>query len=109
MNAILGITRPGDFGVDMMHYNVHKTFTGPHGAAVRDQGPSRSASGLLPTFRGPWSSRRMIVFGSITMPPRASAGYAASSATLGSWYVATATFVHSERRDYAKSAKNAGD
>src|SRR5438477_9478810 len=31
MNAILGITRPGDFGVDMQHYNVHKTFTGPHG------------------------------------------------------------------------------
>src|SRR5262249_10813769 len=26
MNAILGITRPGDFGIDMMHYNVHKTF-----------------------------------------------------------------------------------
>src|SRR5436305_91359 len=33
MNAILGVTRPGDFGVDMMHYNVHKTFTGLHGAA----------------------------------------------------------------------------
>ena len=29
MNAILGITRPGDFGGDMMHFNVHKTFTGP--------------------------------------------------------------------------------
>lgn len=32
MNAILGITRPGDFGADMMHFNVHKTFTGPQGA-----------------------------------------------------------------------------
>src|SRR5207245_9357737 len=32
MNAILGVTRPGDFGIDMMHYNVHKTYTGPHGA-----------------------------------------------------------------------------
>ena len=32
MNAILGKTRPGDFGADMQHYNVHKTFTGPHGA-----------------------------------------------------------------------------
>lgn len=37
MNAIMGITRPGDFGGDMMHYNVHKTFTGPHGAG----GPGR--------------------------------------------------------------------
>src|SRR5262249_51264308 len=39
MNAILGITRPGDFGVDMMHYNVHKTFTGPHGAGGPGTGP----------------------------------------------------------------------
>ena len=39
MNAILGITRPGDFGGDMMHYNVHKTFTGPHGAGGPGAGP----------------------------------------------------------------------
>lgn len=31
MNAILGITRPGDFGADVMHYNFHKTFSIPHG------------------------------------------------------------------------------
>lgn len=39
MNAIMGITRPGDFGGDMMHYNVHKTFTGPHGAVGPGSGP----------------------------------------------------------------------
>src|SRR5207253_2431245 len=39
MNAIVGITRPGDFGADMMHYNVHKTFTGPHGAGGPGSGP----------------------------------------------------------------------
>lgn len=39
MNAIMGITRPGDFGGDMMHYNVHKTFTGPHGAGGPGSGP----------------------------------------------------------------------
>jgi len=44
MNAILGVTRPGDFGVDMMHYNVHKTFTGPHGAGGPGAGPSPCAS-----------------------------------------------------------------
>ena len=38
MNAILGITRPGDFGADMQHYNVHKTFTGPHGAGGLEGG-----------------------------------------------------------------------
>lgn len=39
MNAVLGITRPGDFGGDMMHYNVHKTFTGPHGGGGPGSGP----------------------------------------------------------------------
>ncbi|VAX37562.1 Glycine dehydrogenase [decarboxylating] (glycine cleavage system P2 protein), partial [hydrothermal vent metagenome] len=39
MNAILGLARPGDFGGDMMHYNVHKTFTGPHGAGGPGAGP----------------------------------------------------------------------
>ncbi len=48
MNAILGITRPGDFGVDMMHYNVHKTFTGPHGAGGPGAGPIAVRSFLAP-------------------------------------------------------------
>jgi glycine dehydrogenase subunit 2 len=48
MNAILGATRPGDFGVDMMHYNVHKTFTGPHGAGGPGAGPIAVRSHLAP-------------------------------------------------------------
>ncbi len=39
MNAILGITRPGDFGADMQHYNPHKTFSGPHGGGGPARGP----------------------------------------------------------------------
>src|SRR6266851_2466376 len=31
MNALAGVTRPGDFGVDVMHLNLHKTFSTPHG------------------------------------------------------------------------------
>jgi glycine dehydrogenase subunit 2 len=46
MNAILGMTRPGDFGIDMMHYNVHKTFTGPHGAGGPGAGPIAVRSSL---------------------------------------------------------------
>jgi glycine dehydrogenase subunit 2 len=52
MNAILGITRPGDFGADMMHYNIHKTFTGPHGAGGPGAGPiavRRHLAPFLPT------------------------------------------------------------
>jgi glycine dehydrogenase subunit 2 len=39
MNAILGRTRPGDFGIDLMHYNPHKTFSGPHGGGGPGAGP----------------------------------------------------------------------
>ncbi len=48
MNAILGVTRPGDFGADMMHYNVHKTFTGPHGAGGPGAGPIAVRAALEP-------------------------------------------------------------
>src|SRR5262249_50104932 len=53
MNAILGITRPGDFGVDMMHYNVHKTFTGPHGAGGPGSGPIAVRKMLAPFLPAP--------------------------------------------------------
>ena len=39
MNAILGAVRPGDMGVDLMHYNPHKTFSGPHGGGGPGAGP----------------------------------------------------------------------
>ncbi len=48
MNAIVGVTRPGDFGADMMHYNVHKTFTGPHGAGGPGSGPIAVRDFLAP-------------------------------------------------------------
>lgn len=53
MNAILGITRPGDFGGDMMHYNVHKTFTGPHGAGGPGAGPIAVRDFLADFLPGP--------------------------------------------------------
>ena len=57
MNAILGITRPGDFGGDMMHYNVHKTFTGPHGAGGPGAGPIAVRDFLADYLPGPIVSR----------------------------------------------------
>jgi glycine dehydrogenase subunit 2 len=57
MNAILGITRPGDFGVDMMHYNVHKTFTGPHGAGGPGAGPIAVRDRLAPYLPAPLVAR----------------------------------------------------
>jgi len=39
MNALIGVTRPGDFGVDVMHFNLHKTFSTPHGGGGPGSGP----------------------------------------------------------------------
>src|SRR3954452_1316045 len=39
MNALVGKTRPGDSGVDVMHLNLHKTFSTPHGGGGRGSGP----------------------------------------------------------------------
>ena len=39
MNAIQGKARPGDFGIDVMHFNLHKTFSTPHGGGGPGSGP----------------------------------------------------------------------
>lgn len=39
MNAIMGLTRPGDMGFDIMHINLHKTFSTPHGGGGPGSGP----------------------------------------------------------------------
>ncbi|RMG36307.1 MAG: glycine dehydrogenase subunit 2 [Planctomycetota bacterium] len=59
MNAILGVTRPGDFGGDMMHFNVHKTFTGPHGAGGPGAGPIAVRDFLADYLPGPVVTRRI--------------------------------------------------
>jgi glycine dehydrogenase subunit 2 len=58
MNAILGVTRPGDFGADMQHYNVHKTFTGPHGAGGPGSGPIAVTNTLAPYLPAPLVAKR---------------------------------------------------
>lgn len=53
MNAILGIARPGDFGADMMHFNPHKTFSGPHGGGGPGAGPICVTDSLGPYLPSP--------------------------------------------------------
>jgi glycine dehydrogenase subunit 2 len=57
MNAILGIARPGDFGADMMHFNPHKTFSGPHGGGGPGAGPVAVAAKLGPYLPSPVVAR----------------------------------------------------
>ncbi|MBU0755271.1 MAG: aminomethyl-transferring glycine dehydrogenase subunit GcvPB, partial [Planctomycetes bacterium] len=48
LNAIMGITRPGDFGIDVMHFNLHKTFSTPHGCGGPGAGPIGVRKHLAP-------------------------------------------------------------
>jgi len=52
MNALLGIARPGELGFDVLHYNLHKTFSTPHGGGGPGSGPvaaSEQLADFLPT------------------------------------------------------------
>ncbi|MEP7362984.1 MAG: aminomethyl-transferring glycine dehydrogenase subunit GcvPB [Acidobacteriota bacterium] len=48
MNALVGLSRPGDFGVDVMHLNLHKTFSTPHGGGGPGAGPVAVKKHLAP-------------------------------------------------------------
>ena len=48
LNALVGLTRPGDLGFDLMHINLHKTFSTPHGGGGPGAGPVAVAAHLEP-------------------------------------------------------------
>jgi glycine dehydrogenase subunit 2 len=48
LNAMLGVTRPGDQGIDVMHFNLHKTFSTPHGGGGPGAGPVGVKEALAP-------------------------------------------------------------
>lgn len=53
MNAIMGITRPGDMGFDVIHLNLHKTFSTPHGGGGPGAGPIGVSQRLVPFLPQP--------------------------------------------------------
>jgi glycine dehydrogenase subunit 2 len=53
MNALLGIVRPGDLGFDVLHYNLHKTFSTPHGGGGPGSGPVGASDALADFLPGP--------------------------------------------------------
>ena len=53
MNALVGVARPGDFGVDVMHLNLHKTFSTPHGGGGPGAGPVACTAQLEPFLPRP--------------------------------------------------------
>ncbi|MFW6069272.1 MAG: aminomethyl-transferring glycine dehydrogenase subunit GcvPB, partial [Chloroflexota bacterium] len=53
MNALMGIVRLADLGFDVMHYNLHKTFSTPHGGGGPGSGPVAANELLAPFLPGP--------------------------------------------------------
>ncbi|MGA9397158.1 MAG: aminomethyl-transferring glycine dehydrogenase subunit GcvPB [Anaerolineaceae bacterium] len=47
LNALMGIIRPGDVGFDLMHFNLHKTFSTPHGGGGPGSGPVGASAKLI--------------------------------------------------------------
>lgn len=53
MNSMLGVAKPGELGFDVMHYNLHKTFSTPHGGGGPGSGPVAVNEKLAPFLPGP--------------------------------------------------------
>jgi glycine dehydrogenase subunit 2 len=58
LNAVLSKARPGDMGFDVVHLNLHKTFTGPHGGGGPGSGPVGVKTDLIPFLPKPIISKR---------------------------------------------------
>lgn len=67
LNALLGVIRPGDVGFDVMHFNLHKTFSTPHGGGGPGSGPVGVAAHLVDFLPGPIVA--IIDEGDEEMPP----------------------------------------
>lgn len=52
-NALIGVAKPADFGVDLMHLNLHKTFAAPHGGGGPGSGPVGAAAHVAPYLPKP--------------------------------------------------------
>jgi glycine dehydrogenase subunit 2 len=53
LNAIMGLTRPGDMGFDIVHFNLHKSFTQPHGGGGPGSGPIAVSERMAPFLMNP--------------------------------------------------------
>jgi glycine dehydrogenase subunit 2 len=79
LNALLGIVRPGDLGFDVMHFNLHKTFSVPHGGGGPGVGPVGVAPHLVDFLPEPLVG--IIEDGDDEMPPLF--GYVKPAKTIG--------------------------
>ncbi len=58
LNAVMGLSRPGDMGFDIVHFNLHKSFTQPHGGGGPGSGPIAVSERVAPYLPVPVVARR---------------------------------------------------
>ncbi|HEY5045098.1 MAG TPA: aminomethyl-transferring glycine dehydrogenase subunit GcvPB [Solirubrobacteraceae bacterium] len=58
LNAVMGLSRPGDMGFDIVHFNLHKSFTQPHGGGGPGSGPIAVSDRIAPYLPRPLVVRR---------------------------------------------------
>ncbi len=85
LNPMLGIARPGDMGFDVMHINLHKTFSTPHGGGGPGSGPVGVRKGLEQFLPDPRVRRE--ADGSFTVTRDDAEALGSISATLGNYGV----------------------
>lgn len=69
LNAVMGVVRPGDMGFDVIHLNLHKTFSTPTAAVVPVRARLAARSCCVPSCPAPWWSREKAA---ISLPSRSS-------------------------------------
>jgi glycine dehydrogenase subunit 2 len=63
LNAVMGLSRPGDMGFDIVHFNLHKSFTQPHGGGGPGAGPIAVSERIAPYLPVPVITRREAIVG----------------------------------------------
>jgi glycine dehydrogenase subunit 2 len=58
LNAVMGLSRPGDMGFDIVHFNLHKSFTQPHGGGGPGSGPIAVSERVAPFLPVPFVAQR---------------------------------------------------
>jgi glycine dehydrogenase subunit 2 len=81
LNAIMGHSRPGDMGFDIVHFNLHKSFTQPHGGGGPGSGPVAVSERIAPFLPTPLVVRRAGLRAGNGAAPSAEAGNGAAAAS----------------------------
>ncbi len=69
MNAIMGVVKPGDLGIDVLHLNLHKTFSTPHGGGGPGSGPVAVVDALVPFLPIPRIEKELDTYKFVTDCP----------------------------------------